>query len=58
MYTTRTISVTTSAPVNLATLVGTVIWRLMSVCLVPVRMEEHVLTSLTGIAATVAVSFR
>ena len=49
---------TTSVPVSLATLEGTVRWRLMSVCLVPVRMEEHVLTLLTGTAVTVAVSFR
>ena len=45
-------------PVGLATLVGTVRWRLMSVCLVLVRMEGHVLTLLTGTAATAAVSFR
>ena len=49
---------TTSAPVRRATLEETVRWRLMSVCLVLVRMEEHVLTLLTGITATVAVSFR
>ena len=54
----RTISITTSAPVSQATLEETVRWRLMSVCLVPVRMEEHVLTLLTGTTATVAVSFR
>ena len=53
----RSILMTTSVPVGLATLVGTVRWRLMSVCLVLVRMEEHVLTLLTGIAVTVAVSF-
>ena len=49
---------TTSAPVGLATLVGTVRWRLMSVCLVLVRMEGHVLTLLMGTTATAAVSFR
>ena len=47
-----------TAPVSRATLEETVRWRLMNVCLVPVRMEEHVMTSLMGIAATVAVGFR
>ena len=49
---------TTSAPVSRATLEETVRWRLMSVCLILVRTEGHVLTLLTGTAATVAVSFR
>ena len=53
----RTISMTTSVPVSLATLEGTVRWRLMSVCLVLVRMEGHVLTLLMDTTATVAVSF-
>ena len=48
---------TTSAPVSLVTWEETAQKRLMSVCLVLVRMEEHVLTLLTGIAVTVAVSF-
>ena len=54
----RTILRTTSVPVSLATLEGTVRWRLMSVCFVLVRMEEHVLILLTGTTATAAVSFR
>ena len=54
----RTIWMTTSVPVSLATLEETVRWRLMSVCLVLVRMEEHVLTSLMVTAASAAVSFR
>ena len=49
---------TTSVPVGLATLVGTVRWRLMSVCLVLVRMEGHVLTSLMGITATAQLTLR
>ena len=49
---------TTSAPVRRATLEETVRWRLMSVCLILVRMEEHVLTSLMVTAASAAVSFR
>ena len=49
---------TTSAPVGLATLEETVRWRLMSVCLVLVRMEEHVLILLMDTAATAAMSFR
>ena len=53
----RTILMTTSVLVSRATLEETVRWRLMSVCLVHVRMEEHVLTSLTGTTATAAVSF-
>ena len=54
----RTISMISSVPVGLDTLVGAVRWRLMSVCLVLVRMEGHVLTLLMGTAVTVAVSFR
>ena len=54
----RTILMTTSAPVSRATLEETVRWRLMSVCLVLVRMEEHVLTLLMGTTATAAVNFR
>ena len=49
---------TTSAPVSRATLEETVRWRLMSVCLVLVRMEEHVLTLLTGTAATAQLTLR
>ena len=52
----RTISMISSVPVGLDTLVGAVRWRLMNVCLVLVRMEGHVLTLLTGISVTVAVS--
>ena len=49
---------TTSAPVSRATLEGTVRWRLMSVCLVLVRMEGHVLTLLMGTAATAQLTLR
>ena len=49
---------TTSVPVSRATLEETVRWRLMSVYLVLVRMEEHVLTLLMDTTATAAVSFR
>ena len=48
----------TTAPVSLATLEGTVRWRLMSVCLVLVRMEEHVLTLLMGTTATAQLTLR
>ena len=47
-----------TVPVSRATLEETVRWRLMSVCLVLVRMEGHVLTLLMGTTATAAVSFR
>ena len=46
------------APVSRATLEETVRWRLMSVCLVLVRMEGHVLTLLTGTAATAQLTLR
>ena len=46
------------APVSRATLEETVRWRLMSVCLVPVRMEEHVLTLLMGTTATAQLTLR
>ena len=49
---------TTSVPVSRATLEETVRRRLMSVCLVPVRMEGHVLTSLIGTAATAQLTLR
>ena len=49
---------TTSVPVSRATLEETVRWRLMSVCLVLVRMEGHVLTSLMGITATAQLTLR
>ena len=48
----------TTAPVSLATLEETVRWRLMSVCLVLVRMEEHVLTLLMGTTATALLTLR
>ena len=44
----RTCSMTTGAPVNRDTLEVTVRWRLMSVCPILVRMEEHVATGLMG----------
>ena len=46
------------APVSRATLEGTVRWRLMSVCLVPVRMEGHVLTLLIGTTVTAQLTSR
>ena len=46
------------APVSRATLEETVRWRLMSVCLVLVRMEEHVLTLLMGTAVTAQLTLR
>ena len=49
---------TTSAPVSRATLEETVRWRLMSVYLVLVRMEEHVLTLLIGTAVTAQLTLR
>ena len=49
---------TTSVPVSWATLEETVRWRLMSVCLVLVRMEEHVLTLLMGTAVTAQLTLR
>ena len=49
---------TTSVPVSRATLEETVRWRLMSVYLVHVRMEEHVLTLLMGTAATAQLTLR
>ena len=47
-----------TAPVSRATLEETVRWRLMNVCLVPVRMEEHVLTLLMGTVATAQLTLR
>ena len=47
-----------TALVSPATLEETVKWRLTSVCLVPVRMEEHVLTLLMGTAATALLTLR
>ena len=49
---------TIAAPVSRATLEETVRWRLMSVCLVLVGMEEHVLTLLTGTTATAQLTLR
>ena len=45
-------------PVSRATLEETVRWRLMSVCLVLVRMEEHVLTLLMDTAVTALLTLR
>ena len=47
-----------TAPVSRATLEETVRWRLMNVCLVPVRMEGHVLISLMGTVATAQLTLR
>ena len=49
---------TTSAPVSRATLEETVRWRLMSVSLVLVRMEGHVLTLLMSTTATAQLTLR
>ena len=46
------------APVSRATSEETVRWRLMSVCLVLVRMEGHVLTLLMGTVATAQLTLR
>ena len=48
----------TTAPVSRATLEETVRWRLMSVCPVHVRMEEHVLTLLMGTTVTALLTLR
>ena len=49
---------TIAVPVSRATSEGTVRWRLMSVCLVLVRMEGHVLTLLMGTAVTAQLTLR
>ena len=54
----RTCSMTTGAPVSQDTLEGNVRWRLMSVCPVLVRMEEHVLTLSMGTVVSVQVILR
>ena len=54
----RTYLMTTSVLVSRATLEETVRWRSMSVCLVLVRMEVHVLTLLMGTTATAQLTLR
>ena len=49
---------TTGVPVSRDTLEGTVRWRLMSVCPVLVRMEEHVLTLSMGTVVSAQVILR
>ena len=47
-----------TVPVSRATLEETVRWRLMSVYLVHVRMQEHVLTLLMGTTVTALLALR